>query len=73
MTFSTPHLGYLYESSTLIKAGLWILTSWQKIEALQELSMKDHENLRETVLYKLSKNDSLKKFKKICFVCSSLD
>lgn len=31
MTFSTPHLGYLYESSTLIKAGLWILSSWQKI------------------------------------------
>lgn len=31
MTFSTPHLGYLYESSTLIKAGLWVLTAWQKI------------------------------------------
>lgn len=35
MSFSTPHLGYLYQSSTLIKAGLWILSSWHKIEAVQ--------------------------------------
>lgn len=35
--------------------------------------MKDSPNLRETVLYKLSKNKSLDKFRNICFVCSSLD
>lgn len=58
MSFSTPHLGYLYQSSTLVKAGLWFLSSWNKIEAVQELSMKDKPDLRETVLYKLSKNNS---------------
>lgn len=31
MSFSTPHLGYLYQTSTLVKAGLWFLTSWHKI------------------------------------------
>jgi hypothetical protein len=31
LTFSTPHLGYLYQSSAIIKVGLWILSSWQKI------------------------------------------
>ena len=37
------------------------------------MSMKDKADLRETVLYKLSKNNSLQNFKKLCFVCSSLD
>lgn len=35
--------------------------------------MNDKSNLRETVLYNLTKNGSLNKFKKICFVCSALD
>lgn len=35
--------------------------------------MKDKVDLRETVLYRLSKNNSLLNFKKLCFVCSSLD
>lgn len=35
--------------------------------------MKDKTDLRQTVLYELSKNNSLRSFKKLCFVCSSLD
>ena len=31
ISFSTPHLGYLYQTSTLVKAGLWFLTAWYKI------------------------------------------
>ena len=28
MSFSSPHLGYLYEPSALVQAGLWILNAF---------------------------------------------
>jgi hypothetical protein len=34
MSFSSPHLGYLYEPSALVQAGLWLLNTWQKSESL---------------------------------------
>ena len=30
LSFSSPHLGYLYEPSALVQAGLWLLNTWQK-------------------------------------------
>lgn len=73
MSLSTPHLGYLYQPPTLIQAGLWIMNTWQKCDSIQEMSMRDHSDLRNTTLYKISKNESLKNFKKICFLSSSQD
>ena len=73
ISLSSPHLGYLYQSNTLIRVGLWLLTAIQKCEALLEMGMRDKENLRETTLYELSQNGSLNDFKKICLMCSSLD
>ena len=35
--------------------------------------MKEHSDLRETTLYKLSKNGGLNDFKKLCFIGSSQD
>lgn len=35
--------------------------------------MRDDSNIRNTSLYKLSKNESLKDFSKICFMSSSQD
>ena len=54
MSFSSPHLGYLYEPSALIQAGLWLLHAWQKTPSLEELCMRDHEDLRKSILYRLS-------------------
>jgi hypothetical protein len=34
LSFSSPHLGYLYESSTLVQAGLWLMNAFQKIKSL---------------------------------------
>lgn len=34
MSFSSPHLGYLYEPSALVQAGLWLLNAWQKVNSL---------------------------------------
>jgi hypothetical protein len=30
LSFSSPHLGYLYEPSALVQAGLWLLGTLQK-------------------------------------------
>ena len=42
MSFSSPHLGYLYEPSTLVQAGLWLLNTWQKSDSLEQICMKDN-------------------------------
>jgi hypothetical protein len=34
ISFSSPHLGYLYEPSPLVQAGLWFLNTWQKSQSL---------------------------------------
>ena len=62
MSLSSPHLGYLYNSSKIIDAGkfivnfkgMWILKRWKKSICLQQLSMSDSEKLENTFLYKLS-------------------
>ena len=73
MSLSTPHLGYLYEPPALIQAGLWIMNKWQKCDSIQEISMKDEDDFRKTILYSLSQNGSLNNFKKVCFLSSSQD
>jgi triacylglycerol esterase/lipase EstA (alpha/beta hydrolase family) len=30
ITLSSPHLGYMYNSSTIIDAGMWFLKTWKK-------------------------------------------
>lgn len=45
MTLSSPHVGYLYNSSTLIDAGLWIINNVQKCKSTQQLTMTDSPKL----------------------------
>lgn len=54
ITFSTPHLGFLYNSSTIVDAGLWLLKRWKGSTALSQLTMSDHQDMRETFCFKLS-------------------
>jgi len=53
-TLSTPHLGYMYTSSKIIEAGIWILQKWRKSQCLTQLSMNDSKMIEDTFLYKLS-------------------
>jgi len=39
MTFSTPHLGYMYNPNRLVDAGMWFLKKWRKSQCLLQLSM----------------------------------
>lgn len=62
ISLSTPHLGYMYTSSKIIEAGIWILQKWKKSQCLQQLSMSDAKNVDETFLFKLSNS-------KVKFIC----
>ena len=44
MTFSSPHLGYGVNTSSVVGAGLWVLKKMKDSECLKQLSMTDNEN-----------------------------
>lgn len=45
VTICSPHLGYLYHSSTLISTSLWILNKVRKDPSMIELTMSDSNEL----------------------------
>ena len=73
MTLSSPHMGYLYNSSKIIDAGMWLLKKWKKGQALQQLTMEDSKSIENSLLYKLSESASLGWFKNIILIGSSQD
>lgn len=54
MSFSSPHMGYGTNTSSVIEAGMWMLQKMKNSICLKQLSMSDHEIPEETCLYKLS-------------------
>ena len=73
MTFSTPHIGYMYNSSVLVDAGMWIIKKWKKSLCMKQLSMTDYDNVYDCFLYGLSKLQGIEWFKHIAFVGSVQD
>jgi len=73
MSFSSPHLGYMYSNSSLFNAGMWVLKKWRKSACLAQLSMADSYDMRECFLYKLSQETGLDWFKHLCLVSSYQD
>lgn len=45
VSICSPHLGYLYHSSTLISTSLWILNKVKKDPSMIELTMSDSSEL----------------------------
>ena len=73
MTLSTPHLGYMYSDSKLVDAGLWFLKKWRKSQCLQQLSMGDSADPRESTLYRMSSFDGVRWFKHVVLFSSTQD
>jgi hypothetical protein len=73
LTLCTPHLGYMYKSSKLFNAGMWVMKKWRKSQSLSQLSMSDNKDLEKTTLYELSKAEGLGWFKHIILVSSFQD
>ena len=63
----------MYNSSTIIDAGMWFLKTWKKSECLQQLRMTDAPNLENCFLYSLSKEKGLEWFKNVILVSSYQD
>ena len=41
VSLGSPHLSYMYNSSSLTNAGLWLIKNWNKSESLKQLTMDD--------------------------------
>ncbi|XP_072414082.1 protein FAM135A isoform X2 [Chiloscyllium punctatum] len=73
LSLSGPHLGTLYNSSTLVNTGLWFMQKWKKSGSLLQLTCRDHSDPRQTFLYKLSKKAGLHYFKNVVLIGSLQD
>lgn len=73
ITFSTPHLGYMYNSSALVDAGMWFIKKWRKSLCMKQLSMSDASSPIDSFLYGLSLAEGIQWFKHIAFVSSIQD
>jgi len=68
MMLSCQHLGFLTESMSLVSTGLWGLKKWRKSKFLEQMSMTDSTDLKESFVYRLSKTKGLEFFKYIAMV-----
>jgi len=73
MGFSGPHLGMLYGPSYLVSGGLWLMQRLKASRSLQQMGMKDHSDLRDCFLFRLSNKDQLKCFKNVVLLSSHQD
>uniref|UniRef100_A0A3Q3JTL7 DUF676 domain-containing protein n=1 Tax=Monopterus albus TaxID=43700 RepID=A0A3Q3JTL7_MONAL len=73
LSLSGPHLGTLYNSSTLVSTGLWLMQKLKKSGSLLQLTFRDHADPRKTFLYLLSQKPGLQFFKNVVLVASPQD
>ena len=73
ISLSSPHLGYVFSDSTLIKTGMWVLKRWKGSKSLEQFMQNDHKDLNETCLYKLSEYNGLNWFKYVYLLSSHQD
>ena len=73
VTLSSPHLGYMYASNTIVDAGLWVLKRWKKSKCLEQLTMTDATEYQKTFIFQLSTQPGLSWFKNVLLVSSYQD
>ncbi|MGH0166476.1 UNVERIFIED_CONTAM: hypothetical protein FKN15_072116 [Acipenser sinensis] len=73
LSLSGPHLGMLYNTSTLVSTGLWLMQKFKKSGSLLQLTFRDHSDPRKTFLYLLSQKPGLQHFKNVVLVASPQD
>merc|ERR1712032_1088745 len=73
LSFSCPHLGYLYTANTLFKTGLWFYKKIRKSKCLEQLSMTDTDEPADSFLGRLACAPGLEFFEHIALVSSYQD
>ncbi|KAI1731100.1 putative serine esterase (DUF676) domain-containing protein [Ditylenchus destructor] len=72
MTLNSPHCGLIFNQRTA-SWGLTLLQWWKQSPCLDQLTLKDSLNYRETFLYKLSQNGAFGLFRNVLLVGSTQD
>ena len=70
---SGPHLGMMYSPSYLVNGGLWLMQRLKSGKSLQQISMRDHSDLKQCFIYKLSERDKLHRFTNVVLLSSHQD
>ncbi len=73
MSLSSPHLGYIYSTSSLIDAGLWILKTWKKSKSLEQLSFSDAKEMKDCCIFRMSDFEGLNWFRHVYLISSHQD
>uniref|UniRef100_A0A8C4Q3D4 DUF676 domain-containing protein n=1 Tax=Eptatretus burgeri TaxID=7764 RepID=A0A8C4Q3D4_EPTBU len=73
LSLSGPHLGTMYNNSTLVNTGLWFMQKLKKSSSLLQLTLRDNPDPRRTFLYKLAQKPGLQYFKHVVLVGSTQD
>eukprot|EP00929_Paragymnodinium_shiwhaense_P014137 TRINITY_DN122011_c0_g1_i1.p1 TRINITY_DN122011_c0_g1~~TRINITY_DN122011_c0_g1_i1.p1 ORF type:complete len:726 (+),score=160.57 TRINITY_DN122011_c0_g1_i1:277-2454(+) len=68
ISFSTSHLGLFQDKISLFNTGFWVLKQWRKSLFLQQVSMTDQQDPRETFLYRLSNSKGFEFFEHVILV-----
>ena len=73
ISLSSPHLGYAFSDSKLIKTGMWFLKRWKNSKCLEQFLQNDNENYKETCIYKISEFEGLNWFNYVYLLSSHQD
>lgn len=73
ISFSSPHLGYRVNASSVIEAGIWVLQKVKSSYCLKQLTLADAADPRESCLYRLSLTEGLAHFQHIFLFSSRQD
>jgi hypothetical protein len=73
MSICTPHLGYLDGSSFLVGAGMWILKKINKGSVIQQLNLEDGNNVKESLIYRMSNMEGFEMFNRVVLISSHQD
>merc|ERR1711879_587352 len=73
MSFSSPHLGYIFNSSTFVKHGLWLVKKLRASHCLEQLSLEDDSQPERCFLYRLAETPGLEYFQHVALVSSFQD
>ncbi|CAD5205383.1 unnamed protein product [Bursaphelenchus okinawaensis] len=72
LTLNSPHCGLLYNQRAA-SLGVSLLQWWKQSVSLEQLTMRDARNLKDTFLYQLGQNKAFGMFKYVLLVGSYLD
>lgn len=73
LSFSSPHLGYIYAANSLFTTGLWVAKKLRNSKCLEQLSMTDADELDDSFLSRLAHRKGLEHFQHIALVSSYQD